>query len=701
MSIGHRIARNEMDLNDRDLSINTNKCGRHPVSISILLTILALSAMLSSVCLTRDLDAVPTRSDMTYVGYFDGEGPDDDIVLVGHRYYEVTYNFSGRSMDQLTYLNFSIIDLGGLETRQEILSYDVSSQVISVIDEGARMEVRSPSLNYLGGENFSLRYEVLFHMDWDRLLDFRLRPVLDYSSELVEPQPDRDLIMELEGELGDPILGSVTDEVGRTLENNVPVKSNSTIFFRNISFPYHSGEFSQLTPMSGELDPSLTVGDSNLNLTWEGSGYVGNITLPDKSSGNIEVGLNVPNIRDQFGLNMRSWEWLLKLDGIAPKFSLRSPTETSTQPSVEVNWTLVVTEQSNPSKLTMVDGGSIDYRIWREGENWTEWLSAEPVADGPSIIASGQAKCEIGINKSRLQFRASDLLGNTALSKEFSIHVNIPPVAEVPSSAENLTLFKNQTLILDGYEFATDEDNDKKDLTFKWKIDGKTVSSGRNLEWPLLGEITGNHTITLVVEDRFSSDSVDLQFHVEDAPSDEEEIDIWGYITSENFILIMTPIVFVVIVVALVVVILTIARSRAKKKEVDFVIDEEAFSDNSDTQDVVKKLQEMYTTEAEFTDEFGADAQMDTSADEFDFDYNLYDVLGLDQGASLQDIKRAYRKLAAYYHPDRVAMHQEVDQEEAAEEMLKINKAKEFLLNPERKMRYDDHLEDIEFSVDL
>ena len=62
---------------------------------------------------------------------------------------------------------------------------------------------------------------------------------------------------------------------------------------------------------------------------------------------------------------------------------------------------------------------------------------------------------------------------------------------------------------------------------------------------------------------------------------------------------------------------------------------------------------------------------------------DYYEVLGLDKNASESDIKRAYRKLAAQYHPD-------VNHEEGAEARFKeINEAHEILSDPDKRSRYD------------
>ncbi len=64
---------------------------------------------------------------------------------------------------------------------------------------------------------------------------------------------------------------------------------------------------------------------------------------------------------------------------------------------------------------------------------------------------------------------------------------------------------------------------------------------------------------------------------------------------------------------------------------------------------------------------------------------NFYVLLGVDNNESSQEIKKAYRKLALEYHPDR---HQG-DAHEAEEMMKLLNEAKDVLLNNEKRKEYD------------
>ncbi len=62
---------------------------------------------------------------------------------------------------------------------------------------------------------------------------------------------------------------------------------------------------------------------------------------------------------------------------------------------------------------------------------------------------------------------------------------------------------------------------------------------------------------------------------------------------------------------------------------------------------------------------------------------DYYEVLGIQKDASEADIKRAYRKMAAQYHPD-------INHEPGAEERFKeINEANEVLSDADKRARYD------------
>ena len=63
---------------------------------------------------------------------------------------------------------------------------------------------------------------------------------------------------------------------------------------------------------------------------------------------------------------------------------------------------------------------------------------------------------------------------------------------------------------------------------------------------------------------------------------------------------------------------------------------------------------------------------------------DYYEVLGLNKGASDDELKKAYRKLARQYHPDV-----NKDNPEAAEKFKELSEAYAILSDPEKKSRYD------------
>ena len=65
---------------------------------------------------------------------------------------------------------------------------------------------------------------------------------------------------------------------------------------------------------------------------------------------------------------------------------------------------------------------------------------------------------------------------------------------------------------------------------------------------------------------------------------------------------------------------------------------------------------------------------------------DYYEVLGIDKGASEKEIKKAYRRMAMKYHPDR-----NPDDKDAEEHFKEVNEAMEVLSDSQKKAAYDQY----------
>ncbi|ESW29909.1 hypothetical protein PHAVU_002G108600 [Phaseolus vulgaris] len=68
---------------------------------------------------------------------------------------------------------------------------------------------------------------------------------------------------------------------------------------------------------------------------------------------------------------------------------------------------------------------------------------------------------------------------------------------------------------------------------------------------------------------------------------------------------------------------------------------------------------------------------------------SLYDILGIPAGASSQEIKAAYRRLARVCHPDVAAIDRK---NSSADEFMKIHAAYSTLSDPDKRANYDRSL---------
>ena len=70
---------------------------------------------------------------------------------------------------------------------------------------------------------------------------------------------------------------------------------------------------------------------------------------------------------------------------------------------------------------------------------------------------------------------------------------------------------------------------------------------------------------------------------------------------------------------------------------------------------------------------------------------DYYEVLGINKNSSDSEIKKAYRKAAMKYHPDKFASASENEKKDAENKFKEINEAYEILSDPQKKAVYDQY----------
>ncbi|KAL1123908.1 hypothetical protein AAG570_001678, partial [Ranatra chinensis] len=69
---------------------------------------------------------------------------------------------------------------------------------------------------------------------------------------------------------------------------------------------------------------------------------------------------------------------------------------------------------------------------------------------------------------------------------------------------------------------------------------------------------------------------------------------------------------------------------------------------------------------------------------------DYYKILGIDKNASAEDVKKAYRKRALVYHPDRHVNASESEKKEQEIKFKEVGEAYGILSDPQKRMRYDN-----------
>ena len=670
----------------------------------VLIAFLLLASFIISTIPIASSSEMVTRAGEGYSMSAQGSGVDDDnsiIFLAGYDWYGIEMNFTDIVIGEVTWINMSVVEKNAGQASFDLFSFDTGISNISSHFIDGQVKVRSPIVSSIVDANFTFSFDILFHLNWSHYDRVTLKPVITLSDNtILRPAFDSVVTLQIFGSLDTPVIGEVFDSLGRNITQNEIVGANTSIHFSSIDlFYYHpnpSVNLTGLSPMYDEITLQLTIGPSAWNGTISEGSFTADVQLPEMDDGIVEIGMAIPNMPSSGKMKIDIWDYTLKIDGLGPTFTLKKPVEKS--PTTEVDWSIEVQEVPKEYHIE-VDGTSTEYQYMNFGGNWSDWVPVEDVENGHMITVNGTTTCLIGEGSTHLRFRAKDALGNIGISGDIAIHVNSPPIVVIPDVFKGRSYLQNETLSLVGADLSSDPDD--LNLIYTYYFDGDEFI-GEKLDKSLFTVNPGDYTVRVEARDPWGSvGNGSFEITVIEVKEVVVEETLIEQLMEPPMIYLVSFVLIVILIVILVVVILIISKKVRDNNRDDFILDEDGLDDGS-AAEIARRLQEMYAQQqfqaAPIIDE---DAAINDDEDEFSFSYNLYEVLSLDLTADEKEIKRSYRKLAAFYHPDRVNLDDSLDSEESMEMMVMVNKSKEILLNPEKKLRYDSYIGDLDFEVDI
>jgi hypothetical protein len=202
--------------------------------------------------------------------------------------------------------------------------------------------------------------------------------------------------------------------------------------------------------------------------------------------------------------------YTIQVDTEGPIFEGFRPGENEKQNGTTVDISVVISDG-----LAGVNGSSIHLRYRTDGENpMGAWVTLSNEKVGELHRYNAVLDLLPGI-ENHVQFKASDLVGNEALSRTYTVWVNRPPEAAISKPQDGEPLRPDEPVIFSSIG-TRDLDNEQLNLTWEVLETGQELGHSPEISIFLA---PGHHTIILTVRDESGSkDSATVQITVEEFP---------------------------------------------------------------------------------------------------------------------------------------------------------------------------------------